>query len=216
MPPPPLPWECPCPLCPCPPWEWPWLPWPWPWPPWPCSLWEWPWCEWPWSWDEQLLPPWEWAWLKAQIPTRLTSRPPTDTGCRRQKQHAELIQGHRCYGGPRAVCNMHPARNLCSRARHNTMKSITVFLSFPIRQSAVTWKQTQVKATSEVVSGCQAVTISVVWVEVFSIITYFLDLPDKFYRYVKKGAFLHEMCVRTICKFCGVVCFHYPKYFQQH
>lgn len=85
MPPLPLPWECPCPLCPCPPWEW-------PWPPWLCSLWEWPWCEWPWSWDEQLLLPWEWAWLKAQIPTRLTSKPPTDTGCRRQKQHEELIK----------------------------------------------------------------------------------------------------------------------------
>lgn len=85
MPPPPEPWECPCPPCPCPcpPWEW-------PWPPWLCSLWEWPWWEWPWSLDEQLLPPCEWAWLKAQIPTRLTSKPPTDTGCRRQKQHPEF------------------------------------------------------------------------------------------------------------------------------
>lgn len=82
MPPPPELWEWPCPPCPCP--LCPWPPWEWPWPPWLCSLWEWPWCEWPWSCDEQLLPPWEWAWLKAQIPTRLTSRPPTDTGCRRQ------------------------------------------------------------------------------------------------------------------------------------
>lgn len=74
---PPPEWEWPCPPCPCPcpPWEW-------PWPPWLCSLWEWPWCKWPWSLDEQLLPPWEWAWLKAHIPTRLTNKPPTDTGCK--------------------------------------------------------------------------------------------------------------------------------------
>lgn len=84
IPPPPLEWECPCP-------PWPWLPWEWPWPPWLCSLWEWPWCEWPWSWDEQLLPPWEWAWLKAHIPTRFTSKPPTDTGCTRQ----QLIKEHK-------------------------------------------------------------------------------------------------------------------------
>lgn len=90
MPPPPEPWECPCPPCPCPPCPCPCPPWEWPWPPWLCSLWEWPWCEWPWSLDEQLLPPCEWAWLKAQIPTRLTSKPPTDTGCRRQKQHPEF------------------------------------------------------------------------------------------------------------------------------
>lgn len=79
IPTPPFEWECPCPLCM-------WLLWEWPWPPWLCSLWEWPWCEWPWSWDEQLFPPWEWAWLKAHIPTRLTSKPPTETGCTRQKQ----------------------------------------------------------------------------------------------------------------------------------
>lgn len=82
---PPEPWECPCP--PWPPWPWPPCDCPWPpcecpWPPWLCSLWEWPWCECPCSCDEQLLPPWEWAWLKAQMPTRLTSKPPTDTGCR--------------------------------------------------------------------------------------------------------------------------------------
>lgn len=91
IPPPPLEWECPCP-------PWPWLPWEWPWPPWLCSLWEWPWCEWPWSWDEQLLPPWEWAWLKAHIPTRLTSKPPTDTGCTRQqfiKEHKIRHQSSR-------------------------------------------------------------------------------------------------------------------------
>lgn len=79
IPTPPLEWEWPCPLCT-------WLLWEWPWPPWLCSPWEWPWCEWPWSWDEQLFPPWEWAWLKAHIPTRLTSRPPTETGCIRPTQ----------------------------------------------------------------------------------------------------------------------------------